>query len=109
MKSESQARITVLTSIDLRPLQFRKEADRNVDKLTFVTAVFDQDGHEVSAQEKAVDFRMHDSTLERYRQTGITMKTNFDVSPGTYQVRSVVRDSDSGQIAGLNRTVEIPY
>ncbi len=109
MKTETDARITVLTRIDLRPLQFRKEGDRNVDKLTFVTAVFDQDGHEIIGQEKTVEFHMHDATLQRYQQTGITMRNLFDVKPGTYLVRSVVRDSESGHITGLNRTVEIPY
>ncbi len=109
MKDEADARITVLTRIDLHPLHFRKEVDRNVDNLTFVTAVFDQDGHQISAQEKDVQLRMFDGTLERYLQSGITMKTSFDVKPGTYLVRAVVRDSESGQISGLNRTVEIPY
>jgi VWFA-related protein len=109
MKAEANARVTVLTRIDLHPLHFRKEADRNVDKLTFVTAVFDQDGHQISAQEKAVDLHMFDGTLQRYLQSGITIRTQFDVKPGTYLVRAVVRDSESGQISGLNRTVEIPY
>jgi hypothetical protein len=109
MMSETDARVTVLTRLDLRPLHFRKEVDRNVDKLTFVTVLFDQDGHEISAQEKTVDFHMHDITLEHYQQTGMTLKTIFNIKPGTYLVRSVVRDSESGQIAGLNRTVEIPY
>ena len=109
MKGESDARITVLTRIDLHPLHFRKEVDRNIDNLTFVTAVFDRDGHQISAQEKDVELRMLDGTLQRYLQSGITMKTLFDVKPGTYLVRAVVRDSESGQISGLNRTVEIPY
>jgi VWFA-related protein len=109
MRTESDARITVLTSIDLHPLHFRKEEDRNVDKLLFVTVVFDQDGHEISAQEKSVDLRLRDINLERYLQTGITMRTLFDVKPGTYLVRALVRDSESGQISALNRTVEIPY
>jgi len=109
MKTVSDARITVLTRIDLRPLQFRKEGDRNVDTLTFVTALFDQDGHEISGQQKTLEFHMHDATLAKYQQTGITMRNLFDVKPGTYLVRSVVRDSESGHISGLNRTVEIPY
>jgi len=109
MKTESDARISVLTRIDLHPLHFRKEADRNFDDLTFVTVVFDQDGHVISGQQKAVQLRLRDETLERYLQTGITMRTLFDVKPGTYLVRAIVRDSESGQISGLNRTVEIPY
>jgi hypothetical protein len=109
MKTESDARITVLTRLDLRALHFRKDADRNLDNLTFVTVVFDQDGHAISGQQKAVELRLRDSSLEKYLQTGITMRTFFDVKPGTYLVRAVVRDSESGEISGLNRTVEIPY
>ena len=109
MKTESDARITVLTRLDLHDLHFRKEEDRNVDNLTFVTVVFDQDGHVVTGQQKALQLRLRDSSLERYLQTGITIRTLFDVKPGTYLVRAVVRDSESAQISGLNRTVEIPY
>ena len=109
MKTESDACITVQTSLDLHPLHFRKEEDRNVGRLLFVTVIFDQDGHEISAQEKSMDLHMRDGSLERYLQSGITMENLFDVKPGTYLVRAVVRDSASGEISGLNRTVEIPY
>jgi VWFA-related protein len=109
MKSESDARITVLTRIDLRQLRLRKEGDRNLDNLTFVTAVFDQDGHLVKGLQKSVELRLLDHSLERYLQTGISSRSFFDVKPGTYMVRTIVRDAESGQISGLNRTVEIPY
>ncbi|HMD86514.1 MAG TPA: VWA domain-containing protein [Terriglobia bacterium] len=109
MKSETDARISVLTRIDLRQLHFRKDGDRNLDNLTFVTVVFDQDGHVVSAQQKSVNLHLRDGSLERYMQTGISSRSLIDVKPGTYLVRAIVRDSESGQISGLNRTVEIPY
>jgi VWFA-related protein len=109
MKNETDARISVLTHLDLHDLRFRKQEDRNLDNLTFVTVVFDQDGHQITGQEKLVELRFRDLTLQRYEQTGITIRTAFDVKPGTYLVRAVVRDSESGEISGLNRTVEIPY
>ncbi len=109
MKTESDAQIAVLTRIDLHPLHFRKQENRNLDTLIFVTAVFDRDGQLVTGQQKSLDLRLQDSTLEKYLQTGITVRTKFDVKPGTYLVRAIVRDSESGQISGLNRTVEIPY
>ncbi len=108
-ESESKANITVFTHIGLRTLHFVKEGDRNVNQLTFVTALFDQDGHMVSVQQKVLYFRMHDATLQRFLQTGVTIRNDFDSAPGTYQVREVVRDSRSGQISSLNRSVEIPY
>jgi VWFA-related protein len=109
MKTETDARVTVLTRIDLRALHLRKETDRNVDNLTFVTAMFDRDGRVISVLQKSVDLHLRDASLERLLQTGISIQSDFDVKPGTYLVRAVVRDSESGQISGLNRTVEIPY
>lgn len=109
MKAQDDARITVLTRLDIRDLHFRKQEDRNLDNLTFVTVVFDQDGHQITGQQKLIELRLRDLSLQRYEQTGITVRAFFDVKPGTYLVRAVVRDSESGQISGLNRTVEIPY
>ena len=37
------------------------------------------------------------------------IKSTFDVKPGTYIVRLVVRDSDGAQMAASNGTVVIPF
>jgi VWFA-related protein len=109
MKTETDAQLAVLTRLDLHQVHFRKAEDRNLDNLTFVTAVFDRDGHLVSGQQKLLLLRLRDESLARFMQSGISVKLNFDVKPGTYLVRAVVRDSEGGQISGINRTVEIPY
>jgi VWFA-related protein len=107
--NEAQARLAVLTHLDLSSVRFRKEQDRHLNKLTFVTILFDRDGKYVMGKEKLVEFRLRDATLARLTQTGITLKAEFDLKPGTYLVRQIVRDSEAGQLSGLNRTVEIPY
>jgi hypothetical protein len=63
----------------------------------------------VSGHQRSLELRLRDDALEKYLQSGVTVRINFDVKPGTYLVRAIVRDSESGQISGLNRTVEIPY
>jgi VWFA-related protein len=107
--NEAEVRLAVLTHLDLSSVRFRKEQDRHLNKLTFLTVLFDRDGKYVVAKEKLVEFHLRDATLARLTQTGITLKTEFDLKPGTYQVRQIVRDSEAGQLSGLNRTVEIPY
>ena len=109
MKSPSDAQLTVLARVDLHQVHFLKEGDYKLDDLTFATALFDRDGNLVTAQQNILQLRLRDAPLARYLQTGITTKTHFDVKPGTYRVRAVVRDSASGQIYGLNRSVEIAY
>jgi VWFA-related protein len=107
--NEAEVRLAVLTHLDLSSVRFRKEQDRHLNNLTFVTVLFDQDGKYVMGKEKLVELRLRDATLARFSQTGVTLKTEFDLKPGTYLVRQIVRDSEAGQLSGLNRTVEIPY
>jgi hypothetical protein len=107
--NEAEVRLAVLTHLDLSSVRFRQEQDRHLNKITFMTVLFDQDGKYVMGKEKVVEFRLRDATLARLTQTGITLKVEFDLKPGTYLVRQIVRDSEAGQLSGLNRTVEIPY
>jgi len=107
--NEHAAKLSILAHLDLRVLRFRKEQGRNANNVTFVTALFDRDGKYVTAKEKRLEFHLLDSSLARLEKSGITTKTSFDVPPGTYLVREVARDTEGGQMSGLNRTVEIPY
>ncbi len=107
--SESGARLSVLTHLDLHLMHFRKEEGRNLNDLTLVTALFDRDGKYVTAKEKRLELRLRDISLETLLKSGLNMKTSFDLKPGTYLVRQVVRDAEGGQLSGLSRAVEIPF
>jgi VWFA-related protein len=109
MINASDAEIGVVTHVDLQQIHFRKEADRNVHTLTFVTAIFDRDGHYVAGQQKVLELRLRDASLEQFLRNGIKVKSDLKVKPGVYLLRSVVRDSESGQISAVNSTMEIPY
>ena len=108
-QSQFDATLSVLARVDIRSIQFRKLNGRNLNNLTVVTALFDQNGNLLQGKERRVDFQLRDESLTRLAQSGLTMKTRFTVKPGTYMVREVVRDSEGSQISGLTRTVEIPY
>ena len=105
--SDSEAKLTVLAHMDARRLHFHKAEGRNGDELTFVSAVFNQNGNFLQGNQKVVTLRLKDETLAHMLNSGITMKTNFDVKPGNYLVRVVVRDAE-GQLSAQNGAVEIP-
>jgi VWFA-related protein len=108
-KSDAQnAQLSVLTHVDLTKVGFEKSEGRNWDDLTIVAALFDRNGNFITGQEKTLELRLKDSTLERLDKTGVTLKTNFDVKPGGYLVRLVVRDSKAAQLSARNGVVEIP-
>jgi VWFA-related protein len=105
----ADTRLSILTRLDMRFVPFRKEDGRNVNNLKLVTALFDRDGKIVDGKIKDLEFRLLDGSLEKLVQSGLTTRVSFDVKPGTYTVRQVVRDSEGAHISALNRTVEIPF
>jgi VWFA-related protein len=105
--TDVDARLAVLAHVDVKHLHFRRVEDRNGNELTVVSALFDRNGHFVSAVAKILTMRLRDETLEHRLQSGLTMKSSFDVKPGSYLVRLVVRDAE-GDISAENGAIEIP-
>jgi VWFA-related protein len=105
----SQAKLSVIAHLDLKSVKFRKAEGRNRDDVTLATAIFDENGNFITGGEKIVEMRLQDATLERLGQKGISVKSSFDVKPGSYLVRLVVRDTEGEQMAARNGAVVIPY
>ena len=68
--------------------------------------MFDRNGNFVTGNQKVLQLRLKDETLEGRLNSGISLKSSFDIKPGSYIVRLVVRDED-GQLSEENSAVEI--
>jgi VWFA-related protein len=102
------AKLSVVTHVDIRGVPFRKADGRNVDNVTVVTALFDRAGNYVTGEQKQIEFHLRDETLARLSATGLNMKASLAVKPGTYLVREVVRESEGAQLSALSSQVDIP-
>ena len=107
-KDATSARLSVLTHFDVKGIHFRKAEGRNADVLTIATAIFDDNGNFVAGGEKTVQMRLLDTTYTRLSRSGLTLKSSYDVKPGSYMVRLVVRDAEGSQMAARNGAVVIP-
>jgi VWFA-related protein len=108
-KDANDARIAVLSHFDVKGVHFRKADGRINDNLTIATAIFDENGNFVTGGEKIVTMKLLDNTYERLSRSGLTVKSSFDVKPGTYLVRLVVRDGEGAEMAARNGAVVIPF
>jgi VWFA-related protein len=107
-KDATSARLSVLTHFDIKGIHFRKIEGRNADVLTIATAIFDDNGNLVTGGEKTVQMKLLDTTYNRLSRSGLTLKSSYDVKPGSYMVRLVVRDGEGSQMAARNGAVVIP-
>jgi len=103
----ADAKLTVLAKVDVKRLRYKKVDGRNKNDLTVVSVLFDRDGNYVTGATKILEMRLRDTTLNKLNG-GITVKTSFDVKPGTYAVRLVVRDAEGQLMAAENGAVDIP-
>jgi len=105
--SDNDAKLVVLAHVDVQRLRFRKIEGRNDNVLTCVSALFNRNGNLVQGMQKVVTMHWKDETLEHKLASGITLKTSFDVKPGSYLVRLVVRDEQGQLMSAENGSVEI--
>ena len=97
----------MLVKVDVRHLHYQKVDGRNRNDLTIVSALFDRNGNFVQGDQKTLEMRLTDNTLDKKLDSGVTMRANFEVKPGNYLVRCVVRDRE-GQLSASSGSVEIP-
>ncbi len=106
--TDEDARLRVITHLDLRAVRFHKEAERNRDNVTLVCALFDQNGNFLKGIQKTVEMRLKDESMPGRLNAGISVPAEFDVKTGAYLIRVVVRDAGGEQIAAANGAAEIP-
>jgi VWFA-related protein len=104
---DEDAKLVVLAHVDVKRLRFRKVEGRNDNVLTCVSALFNRNGNFIEGTQKVVTMHWKDETLAHKLDSGITLKTSFDVKPGSYLVRLVVRDAEGQSMSAENGTVEI--
>jgi VWFA-related protein len=107
-RDTDRAHLSVATRLETHGLKFRRVDGRNDDVLMFAAAIFNGDGGLVTGEQKTLSLKLKDATLDRVNRAGVGVKFSFELLPGTYLVRVVVRDSEGAQMATINRGVVIP-
>jgi VWFA-related protein len=109
VKAGDGEKLNVLASVDLKQIHLRKADDRNRNDVTIVAAVFDANGNFIAGKQKVLQLRLRDETVRWLEQRPpVTVATTFDMPPGVYLVRLVVRDAEGQELTAENAGVQIP-
>lgn len=106
--TDDTAKLSVLAHVDLKGLRFRNEQGANHDTLTVVSGLFDRNGNPLMATQKNVAMHLKAETFDARLAAGINVRISFDVKPGRYLLRLVVRDSEGQMMSARNGIVDIP-
>ena len=97
----------VTVHVDTRNLPFKKEADRHVERLIFITALFDDQNKFLRGVVGVMDMNLKEGTLAEMNSSGATSSMTLQAPPGNYRLREVVQEVVTGRISATTTPVEI--
>jgi hypothetical protein len=99
--------LRVVVHVPGRSMQFKKITKRHDERLIFVTALFDLQGHYLAGSEVVMDMKLKDPTHTQIARDGVDAKSTLQAPAGTYRLRQVVQEVVGGKMSAISRDVEI--
>ncbi len=99
--------LTIQAHVDIQKLSFDQQKDRHVQKLTFIAALFDQQGNFVTGKQADMELALKSESLDRFSKTGINGVMQLEVSPGTYRLRMIVQESLHGALSATTKNIQV--
>ena len=103
-----KASTLVATEIDLRPFAFAEQEGRFVDTVEFLLVVAHRESGEFFRYDQKVEMRLQAETREKLSRSWFPIIRDFELAPGGYQAKIVVRDKNSGRIGTVVHEFEVP-
>lgn len=83
------------------------DLDKNKLNIEFVGTVRAKDGTIAAQFDQRIDRALSPEAIASIRQGGISYKNAFELAPGDYLVRFIVRDNSSGRIGGVSTILKV--
>jgi VWFA-related protein len=100
--------LSLVSHLDAKPLHFQKEAEHNLNTVTFVFAIFDEEDNLVMARRRRATLSVPDAQLQDLFKDGVTIRMSFQLKPGIYRIREVVTDSQEHHLTAVSTTLKVP-
>lgn len=100
-------KLLIDTHVDLNAIHLQKVKDVTADSLTVVCGLFDINDNYLQGKETTIQLHLHQNLLQQISK-GIYVDTTFDVPPGVYRIRVVVRDAATGLVSTADGSGVIP-
>jgi VWFA-related protein len=102
-----KARVVVAADVDIRALDFEEVDGRFTDTLEYLLAVVHRDTNEYFRVDEKADMKLLPETRGKLAVTWYPIVRDFELPPGPYRAKIVVRDQASGQLGTVTHDFEV--
>jgi len=106
--SLGKAAVVIATDVDIRDLAFEKQGERREDALELLVVVAHRETGEFHRYDQTVELKLQPETLARYSRTWVPVRRDFELAPGGYQAKVVVRDRRSRKMGSVVHDFTVP-
>jgi VWFA-related protein len=107
-KDDNTVIVPVSLELDGDGLKFEQKGSNSEAKFEFVAQVTDSKGRVSGVARDAVQVRLPAEKAEKIKAGGIFYSTGFQLKPGSYKMKFVVRDNLTGKLGSFEQPINVP-
>jgi VWFA-related protein len=106
---DARAQLDINLLLNANQLTFKQEADKTyTSNFDVVGFLMNSTGKTEGGFSQTVNAKLSESDYKRALTTGISFTAHADLPAGTYQLRGVVRDTETGKLGTVSQYLEVP-
>ncbi|HSB62088.1 MAG TPA: VWA domain-containing protein, partial [Vicinamibacteria bacterium] len=103
-----KAHVLVAAEVDVRSITFEEKDGRAAGTVQFLLVAAHRESGEYFRYDQALELKLLPATRERLARTWLPIVREFELRPGGYQVKIVVRDKLSGRVGTVIHEFGVP-
>jgi hypothetical protein len=103
-----KAAVVITTEVDVRNLGFEQKDGRNLASLQFLLVVAQRETGEYFRYDQTYNLKLLPATRERLERQWFPISRDFELAPGDYQAKMVIRDVRTGRVGTVMHEFEVP-
>jgi hypothetical protein len=103
-----KAQVLVNTEVDIRNLTFEEKDGRALGTVQFLLVVAHRESGEYFRYDQSVELKLLPASRERLARQWLPITRDFELRPGGYQAKIVVRDKASGRVGTVIHEFDVP-
>jgi VWFA-related protein len=99
--------VNIGITLDMNRLQFKTANGRHMQQIVFLMTLLDASGSLVAGKESIMGLSLTAAKLASLKKEGLKTVATLTAAPGTYQVRTVIREGMKGSLAASTTAVDL--
>jgi hypothetical protein len=107
-RDSSTTLVPISIELDGDGLKFEEKGANRESKFEFVAQAMDAKGKVASVARDSVQVKLPAEKAEKIKSGGIFYSTGFQLKPGKYKLKFLVRDNVTGKLGSFEQPIEVP-